>query len=71
MGTLLLALLFAFVLSAIASFLLRGKQVKENVKELLGVGKRKVVKLLYEFRRKTFHLFGMVICYFLIFNKVY
>lgn len=47
------------VLSIMLSFHLRGKKMKEAVRELLGVGKRKIAGLFNEFKRKTFHLIGM------------
>lgn len=49
------------VLSILLSFHLRGKKMKEAVRELLGVGKRKIAGLFNEFKRKTFHLVGLLI----------
>jgi dolichol kinase len=54
-------LLLFVVVAVILAFFLRGKAVKQGVKDLLGVGKKKVAKLLSEFRRKTFHLLGLLV----------
>ncbi|KAL0487161.1 CTP-dependent diacylglycerol kinase [Acrasis kona] len=54
-------LLVLVSVSIVLAYLLRGKAVKQSVQELLGVGKKKVAKLLSEFRRKTFHLLGLLV----------
>lgn len=50
-----------FVSLIVSTFYLRGRQVRQTVRELFGVGRQRVGKLLNEFRRKTFHLVGLLI----------
>lgn len=52
-------------ISLLIAYFARGKGVREGVKYLLGIGKRKVARFLYEVRRKTFHLVGLLFLSFL------
>lgn len=61
MQTLFLFLGVALVISLILSFVLKGKQVQQSIRELLNISKQRVKKLLMEFRRKTFHLLGLLV----------
>ena len=61
MQTLWIVLSIIVVLSVILSSVLKGKHVKQQVRDLLNISKQKVTKLLNEFRRKTFHLIGLLV----------
>eukprot|EP01027_Heterolobosea_sp_BB2_P014836 GEZU01021286.1.p1 GENE.GEZU01021286.1~~GEZU01021286.1.p1 ORF type:complete len:253 (-),score=47.27 GEZU01021286.1:216-974(-) len=52
---------FTIVSIIISTFLIKGKETQIKIKNLLGVGIQRAKKLLTEFKRKTFHLLGLLI----------
>jgi dolichol kinase len=61
MQNLFLLLGIVLLVSLALSYFLRGKQVKQSIRDLLNISKQRVSKLLSEFRRKTFHLVGLLV----------
>ncbi|KAL9648266.1 hypothetical protein ABK040_013885 [Willaertia magna] len=61
MSWLWILLLSFTVISVILSLVLKGKNAKQAIKELLGTSKERATKFLNEFKRKTFHLIGLLV----------
>jgi hypothetical protein len=53
--------LYLIPVALIISFFLKGKKAREWVVYIFQISKKKVGKILNEFRRKTFHLIGILI----------
>ncbi|KAF0981316.1 hypothetical protein FDP41_012576 [Naegleria fowleri] len=49
------------VIALVISFFLKGKAMAARVREFLGTSKQRAVKFMSEFKRKTFHLVGLLV----------
>jgi len=49
------------VAALILSLFLKGKNVQQQVREILGTSKQRAAKFMSEFKRKTFHLIGLLV----------